>query len=256
MNALIGWSGVVGSTIVRQAPPFEQVFRSTTIGGIGREEYDLVVCAGAPGAKWQANREPEADRASLTRLTAALGGLRCRRFVLISTVDVFAAPRGVDESSAIAAASSPYGRHRRELEIFANEQFQSVLIVRLPALVGPGLRKNALFDLLNRHEVERLDPDARYQVYPIDRLWADIQLALAADLHLVHLVAPPLRLGDIAREAFGLQLPAHRGSVPPSYDVRSRHAALLGGADSWPVSREESMRAIVTYARSEPRVGA
>ncbi len=243
MNALIGWSGFVGSTLRKQAS-FAREFRSTDVEGLAAEAYDCVVCAGAPGAKWLANREPDADRGSLARLTAALGGLRCRRFVLISTVDVFDTPRDVDETSLVEPARHPYGRHRWELEGFVRGRFPNSLVVRLPGLVGPGLRKNALFDLLNRHELDKLDGAAVHQFYPMDRLWSDIQLALARGLRLVHLVAEPVRLDDVA-PVFGVTLAAKGPSV--HYDVRSVHGA---------VSRQESMAAIEAYARTELRTRA
>lgn len=254
MNALIGWSGFVGSTLVGQAPAFDRLFRSTDIATVGGQVYDLIVCAGAPGAKWQANRAPDRDRASLARLMSSLRGVRCESFVLISTVDVFGAPGDVDEASPVGDGATPYGRHRHDLERFVCDSFPEPLIVRLPALVGPGLRKNALFDLLNQNAIDRLDGAAQYQLYPTHRLWADIQTALTAGLGLVHLVAPPLRLGDIAQQAFGVTLAERGGAESARYDVRSRHAALFGGAGPWTVSGHDSFAAIQDYARREPRV--
>ncbi len=254
MNALIGWSGFVGSTLMGQAPAFDQSFRSTNIRAIADQGYELVVCAGAPGAKWLANREPERDRESLSRLMDALRGVRTQRFVLISTVDVFGLPREVNEDSPVNEGACPYGQHRRDLERFVCDSFTDPLIVRLPALVGPGLRKNSLFDLLNRNAVDRLDGAAEFQFYPTRRLWADIQIALDASLRLVHLVAPPRRLGDIAKQAFAITLAERGGSASPRYDVRSRHAAAFGGLGPWIVSRDESFATIQDYARQEPRV--
>ncbi|MSQ01143.1 MAG: NAD(P)-dependent oxidoreductase [Myxococcales bacterium] len=250
MNALIGWSGFVGSTLRRQAV-FEREFRSTDIEQLCEQEYDCVVCAGAPGAKWLADRDPDVDRASLTRLTAALAGLRCRRFVLISTVDVFVSPRDVDETSPVDPPTSPYGRHRRELEQWVAATLPGSVIVRLSGLVGPGLRKNALYDLLNRNQLERLDGGATLQFYPMHRLWSDLQLGLASGLPLVHLVAEPLRLDAVAG-VFGVSLDA---AEPASvhYDVRTVHGELFGVGSGYQVSRAMSMAAIEAYARSEPR---
>ena len=60
-QALIGYSGFVGSTLFKQHA-FESLFRSTNIGEINGQIFDTVVCAGAPAQKWIANRDPEADR--------------------------------------------------------------------------------------------------------------------------------------------------------------------------------------------------
>lgn len=63
-NALIGYSGFVGSTLLKQAQ-FSALFRSTNIHEIENGEFDIVVCAGAPAQKWIANRDPADDRKKL-----------------------------------------------------------------------------------------------------------------------------------------------------------------------------------------------
>lgn len=250
-RALIGWSGFVGSTLRSQFSGFDEQFRSTDIEGILGRDYDLVVCAGAPGAKWLANAQPEADRMCVERLISALRGVRCDRFVLISTVDVFATPSEVDEAAPVDIHGlHPYGRHRYALEAFVREQFPTALVVRLPGLVGPGLRKNVLFDLLNGGSGDLLDGAVKVQFYPMANLWADIVRAQALGLRLVHLVAEPIRLDAIAQGVFGVPCRGQPAATP-GYDVRTRFAAR-----QWTVSAEASMAAIQTYASTEPRLGA
>jgi hypothetical protein len=47
MDALIGYSGFVGSTLLKQRH-FDSLFRSTNIDEIVGKTFDMVVCAGAP----------------------------------------------------------------------------------------------------------------------------------------------------------------------------------------------------------------
>ena len=65
-NALIGFSGFVGSTLLKQAS-FNTLYRSTTISDIRGGHFDTVVCAAAPAQKWIANREPVAPSACAGR---------------------------------------------------------------------------------------------------------------------------------------------------------------------------------------------
>ena len=117
-NALIGFSGFVGSTLLKQAQ-FDALYRSTTIGEIEGKVFDTVVCAGAPAQKWIANREPEADRQNIDSLMAQLLTIQCKTFILISTVDVFKSPIGVDEDTLVDETGlHAYGLHRRLLEKF------------------------------------------------------------------------------------------------------------------------------------------
>jgi dTDP-4-dehydrorhamnose reductase len=252
-DALVGWSGFVGQSLLRQRG-FDLQYRSTDIDGIHGQDLDLLICAGAPAQKWIADREPEADRAKLEALAANLEQVRARRFVLISTVDVFADSREADEETdPEAQAPSAYGANRRWLERWAAERFPEALIVRLPGLVGPGLRKNAIFDLRNDNNLSAIDCRGVYQFYPMVNLWADLQTALAADLRLLHLTAEPVSLGEVAELGFGRPFDNRvEGRTPAAYDFQTRHAALFGGVGAYQYSKRESLMAIRAYAQSEP----
>lgn len=251
-DALIGASGFVGSTLLKVAS-FDARYRSTDIETIAGREFDMVVCAGAPAQKWIANRDPEADRAGIDRLIGHLGSMRCKTFVLVSTVDVFGAPIGVDESTPVDTVGlQAYGSNRRRLEQFVEQRFERRLVVRLPGLVGPGLRKNILFDLHNGNNVDQVDSRGVFQFYPMANLWFDLQIALAAGLELVHLTAEPVSVEEVARLGFARRFDNAVSPAPARYDMRTRHAALFGGTGPYQYSARETLQAVRHYAQSEP----
>ena len=251
-NALIGFSGFVGSTLLKQAR-FDALYRSTTIGEIEGKVFDTVVCAGAPAQKWIANREPEADRRIIDSLMAHLNTIQCKTFVLISTVDVFKSPVGVDEDTLVDETGlHAYGLHRRLLEKFVANHFPKHLIVRLPGLVGPGLRKNVIFDFLNTNNLPAIESRGLFQFYPMVNLWHDICVAVDAGLRLVHLTAAPVTVADVSLQGFGRSFQQELAGTPGSYDMRTRHAAVFGAAGDYQYSARETIQAIRTYAQSEP----
>lgn len=250
--ALIGATGFVGSTLRRQAD-FGSLFRSTTIGGVAGRHFDDVVCAAAPAQKWIANRDPAADRKQIDGLIAHLRTLTCKRFVLISTVDVFGTPVGVTEGTRVDEAGlHAYGLHRRMLEVFVEAHFPEHLIVRLPGLVGPGLRKNVIFDFLNDNNLHAIDSRGVFQFYPMVNLWYDIQCALRHELKLIHLTAEPVSVAEVAELGFNRPFAQAVVDAPAIYDMRTRHAELFGGTGNYQYSRRESIQAIRAYAQSEP----
>lgn len=251
-RALIGHTGFVGGNFAAQRP-FEARFRSGDIESIAGQHFDLVVCAGAPGTKWLANQEPEADRAAVDRLRQALQQVTADRLVLVSTIDVFPTPRGVDETSAVADHSQAYGRHRRELEAFVADRFPSHLIVRLPGLFGPGLKKNPIYDLLHENRLDKLPSDGVFQFYDLSRLADDVDTCLAADLSLVHFATEPVSIAEIAREAFGRDFHNERGAEAPHYDLRTRHAAAFGRQGPYLASRTETLARIAGFVRGARR---
>lgn len=252
-SALIGYSGYVGSTLLKQAK-FEGLYRSTNIQDIEGQSFDMVVCAGAPAQKWIVNKEPEADLQKIEGLIAHLKTMQCKTFVLISTVDVFKSPISVDENTQINEAGlHAYGRHRRLLEKFVESHFENYLIVRLPGLVGPGLRKNVIFDFLNNNNLNMIESRGVFQFYPMVNLWSDIQIALANNLKLVHLTAEPISVADIASKGFGLDFKHTLENPPARYDMRSIHAALYGGQNGYQYSQKETLLAVRAYDQSEPK---
>lgn len=251
MNALIGYSGFVGSTLVKQTQ-FSALYRSTNIHEIENREFDLVVCAGAPAQKWIANREPVKDRKNIDALIDHLRTIKCKTFILISTVDVFQDPIDVDESTHIDETGlHPYGLHRRLLEKFVEKHFPSHLIVRLPGLVGPGLRKNVIFDFLNNNNLHAIESRGVFQFYPMVNLWYDIQTALAARLSLVHLTAAPISVADVSLKGFGKPFMQSLANAPARYDMQTRHADIFGAAGRHQYSTRETLQAIRAYAQSE-----
>mgnify|MGYP001550159424 CR=1 FL=1 len=251
-DSLIGHSGFVGTTLLKQRS-FDELYRSINIGEMDGCRFDTVVCAAAPAQKWIANREPEADRQKIEGLISHLATIRCDNFILISTVDVFANPIGIDENSpGREDGLHAYGLHRRLLEKFVESRFENHLIVRLPGLVGPGLRKNVVFDFLNNNNLHLIDSRGVFQFYPMINLWYDLQIAMKSRLKLVHLTAEPVGVAEIARDGFNRGFEHELDGLPARYDFRSIHAELFGGRGVYQYSRRESIQAIRAYAQSEP----
>ncbi|CAG1020247.1 hypothetical protein MTYM_00148 [Methylococcales bacterium] len=252
-RAIIGYTGFVGSTLLKQTH-FESFYRSTNIRDIEGQSFDTVVCAGAPAQKWIANREPEEDRQKIDGLIAHLKTIHCKIFILISTVDVFKNPIGVDEDTTVEESGlHAYGLHRRLLEKFVESNFPNHLVVRLPGLVGPGLRKNVIFDFLNDNNLQAIDSRGVFQFYPMVNLWYDIQIALRAGLKLMHLTAEPISVADVSEQGFGIPFTQlQTNTTPATYDLRTCHAALFGATGNYQYSRHETIQAIRAYAQSEP----
>jgi nucleoside-diphosphate-sugar epimerase len=250
MRALIGSTGFVGGNLAEQSH-FDARFHSANIEEIEGRAFDEIVCAGAPAVKWKANADPRADRANIERLIASLDRASTRRFVLISTVDVFPDPVEVDESSRIDSETQhAYGRHRYLLEQFAASRFGAT-IVRLPGLFGPGLRKNAIYDLLHDHQVEKIHQDGTFQFYNLNHLTGDIERVLAGDLQLVHLSSEPVTVREIARRAFGIAgFDNGMTSRAPRYDMRTLHAELWNRQGPYLQSKEEVLGEIAEFVRT------
>jgi nucleoside-diphosphate-sugar epimerase len=221
MNALIGYTGFVGSTLIKQFK-FDELFNSKNIDDIRGKEYDTLVCCGAPGQKWLACKEPEADLQNINALISSLNEVRVNKFILISTVDVFKSPLDVDETSLVEEDGlNPYGLNRRILEKFVVEKFKDSIIVRLPGLVGPGLKKNIIYDFKHKNNVDSIDSRSIFQFYPTINLWSDISFAISNNIKLLHLTSEPISVGEVAKQAFNFEFNNEIVDIPAKYDMKS-----------------------------------
>lgn len=246
LNALIGHTGFVGGNLCAQFE-FDHFYNSANIEMIAGKSYDLVVCCGAPAEKWKINRDPRQDQENLSRLREAMSKAAACKMVLISTIDVYPEPRGVDEDTDIdLQCCHSYGKHRLELEQFVSGRFDT-LVVRLPGLFGKGIKKNIIFDFLTNNRVEEIHCDSIYQFYDLDNLWRDIQIALAHGLRLVNFATEPTSVGEVARHGFGLQFMNKPNARPAQYDMKSRYASIFGGDRGYLYDKDQILDALRSF---------
>ena len=252
-RALIGHTGFIGGNLLA-AGGFARTYNSQNIHSLAGERFGEIVCAGISAVKWVANKEPEADWAGIQRLLDMLAQVRAERFVLISTIDVYPDPaQALDEDAELARLSSnePYGRHRQAVEQWVTERFPVCSIVRLPALFGAGLKKNALYDLLNGNQIEKINPASTFQWYPTDRLSGDLARIAGAGLGVVNLFTEPVAMRDILVRFFPEARVGSEAGPAVHYALRTKHAMLFGGTPPYVMSAGQVLTAIGNFVNRE-----
>lgn len=191
-SALIGHTGFVGSNLMRQRN-WHATFNSKNIHEIEDQHFDLAVCCGVSAVKWKANADPESDWQNILTLFRHLRKAQIERMVLISTIDVYPKPFKVDETTPLTGIedSHAYGRHRSKVEDFVH-RFPSFHVIRLPALFGPGLKKNVIYDLMNDNILDKINPKSQFQWYPLKRLWGDMKRVIDQDIRVINFATQPL----------------------------------------------------------------
>ena len=94
------------------------------------------------------------------------------------------------------------------------------------------------------------DSRSVYQFYDLARLWRDIQTALDADLRVLHLATPPLSAARVYEAFTGKSFTNHLPGTPFDYDLRTRHAALLGGAGEYLCTEDECLTAVCDFLKN------
>lgn len=154
---IIGGTGFVGSAIAKAA-----VQRGWDVQAVGRESYravrgsrfDFVINANGNSSRFRANQDPQFDfEASVSSVHRSIVDFRYDVYALISTVDIYNDPSREEmtaEDIRIDVESlPPYGMHKRLAELFVMRHCRRWQIFRLAQMVGDGLKKGPIHDLLN-----------------------------------------------------------------------------------------------------------
>lgn len=148
MNALVGYTGFVGGNLCA-AGRFDGLYNSKNIEEAYGTRPELLVYAGLRAEKYLANNEPEKDMELILQAEENIRRIGPKKVVLISTIDVFRNPVGVDETTAIMTDGlQAYGYDRYQLECLVRKEYPDALIIRLPGLFGKGIKKNFIYDYI------------------------------------------------------------------------------------------------------------
>lgn len=175
---IIGANGFVGSAFLRLLQRRSDV----ALTCVTRQNFeqlpashsDVVIEAACNSKKFLADQDPVSEFAAsvehrLKSLQRFTGDLQLH----VSSVDVYSdlsSPTTTNEDQPHnPKGASRYGFHKYLAEELVKYYADSWLIVRLAGMLGPGLRKNPVFDILNGQPL-RIHPDSRYQYMLTDEV--------------------------------------------------------------------------------------
>ncbi|KAG2377566.1 hypothetical protein C9374_009082 [Naegleria lovaniensis] len=265
-SALLGYTGFVGSNIhAKSESTFQDVYNSKNLKELKGKEYDLIVSAACPAKKWIANKEPEQDLQAINDIISCLDGVKCQTFVLISTIDVYPVLSDKDEDFDCSTLDNhAYGKNRLYLEKWVASKFENHVILRLPALFGPNLAKNYIYDLMHDNNLNQINPNTSFQWYNVERLYDDIQTVLkynkqhqGSEIRVVNMFPQPLHTSAFVKALFSekadkLKNPMNENVIDFSYNLKTKHAKLFGSdVDGYIDNASNVLNQIVNYVNNE-----
>lgn len=223
-SALIGYSGFIGSNIRKHAK-FSDYYDIENISKIQGKKYDLVVSAATRAERWWANQNQKEDWKGIKNLLDNLKLVKVKHFVLISTVDVYPNPNGINEDYQIKEKDlkQAYGLNRFKMENFVRKTFPKVTVLRLPQTYGIGLKKNFVYDLIHNNALDFTHKDSLLQFYNLDNLWKDIKKAVDNNIQILNLAVEPVTAKELAKYTLGLDFKTITQSPPFSYNMTTKY---------------------------------
>lgn len=170
MIFILGGAGFVGSAYTRwcreRSMRHAVITRSNYTDFVG-QSCDILINAAGSSSKVMANSDPIRDiELSTVAVRKSLVDFKYDRYVHISSCDVYpncSSLAGTREDCELdVSAQSHYGFHRFLAEQCVRHESKYWLMIRQGGLVGPGLRKNAIYDILYGSRLW-LDPASELQ---------------------------------------------------------------------------------------------
>lgn len=248
-RALIGHTGFVGSNLANQSH-FDKFYNTTNITEIKGGCFSELVISGISAVKWLANKDPINDWSAISSLMDNLNSVTAERVILISTIDVYGSPVGVNEEAEIGRVGlHPYGLHRLKFEDYILEKFSNVTIVRLPGLYGKGLRKNIIYDYLNNNNVSKIDTRHFFQFYNLDNLTKDINLACNESIQKINLAVEPIKVSEIAKVCTGKDIINEVDENIIRYDFKSQFSVHWGSDTGYLYSKSNCLSGLKKFVK-------
>ncbi|MBU0679330.1 MAG: NAD(P)-dependent oxidoreductase [Verrucomicrobia bacterium] len=135
---------------------------------------DILINANGNSKKYLAKEDPTLEfDLSVRSVMRSLFDFSVKQYVHLSTIDVYSERTDPAENSEEAvidiARLDPYGLHKYMAESLVQQYAPSWLVLRMGGFVGPGLRKNSIYDLLKKLPL-RVHPDSEYQYLHTEEL--------------------------------------------------------------------------------------
>lgn len=156
MFYIIGGNGFVGSAYARlfdaQGLKYQIITRDNAVEFKGTS-CDLLINANGNSKKFMANRDPIWEfEASVNSVLYSLEDYKAERYVFLSTGDVYPQTHSPDvtleDQILDVSKMSRYGLHKFMAEQLVRGVHANHLIIRMGGFVGPGLSKNAIYDMM------------------------------------------------------------------------------------------------------------
>jgi nucleoside-diphosphate-sugar epimerase len=197
-NIIVGYSGFVGSNLL-QFYQFDEFYNSKNFQNTKYKNFDTIFFSGIPAVKWYANKNPDEDNCIIENIKSILDTIKCKKFILISTIDVYNNTNNLanEDSKIDFNNNNTYGKNRYLFEKYIETKFENHFIIRLPALFGKGLKKNIIFDLIHKNQIENIPLNSSFQWYNLDRLKNDIDIIINNNIRICNLFTQPIETREI-----------------------------------------------------------
>jgi len=185
---IIGGGGLLGSNLreyFSKSAEVDSIEKDNYDSKIG-SSYDVLINANGNSKRFWANIHPFEDFEASTRsVHKSLFDFTFKKYIYFSSIDVYLDHSGIattkEDAARDAGKRPPYSFHKWLSEQIVRNYAENHLILRLSVLLGRGLRKGIVYDLLHDKPLF-VTPESRLQHITTEEVARVIQTLLDKDI--------------------------------------------------------------------------
>tara|TARA_B100002052_G_C15860659_1_gene589943 strand:- start:749 stop:1525 length:777 start_codon:yes stop_codon:yes gene_type:complete len=252
-NALIGHSGFIGKNI-KKIRKFHVLYNSKNINKIKKKNFNIVFCCGLPSLMWKANKYPIRDLNNVLKLTKNLSTISCKKFILISSVEIYDHRFSNTEKKFVFKKNKlSYGYNRLFFEKFVESKFSNVLILRMPVIYGKYLKKNILYDIINLNNLSNINLEDQLQFYNIKNIFKDIKICNNKRINKINLVSAPIKVKKLIKILRPELIEKCKKDIKKArkYNIKSIHSRHFRSSNNYIISKKSALLDIIRFYNSQ-----
>lgn len=178
---ILGGNGFLGSNLASYFRTKEctvtAISRDTYVENIGKE-FDVFINANGNSRRFWANQHPQEDyEASVVSVEKSIQNFGFKKYFFISSSDVYPNHHDSEQTKESQTIDEnklePYGLHKLQAET-AVKKLPDYIILRCSAMIGPGLQKGLIKDILDGTDLF-ITKDSRLQFITTTEIGGVIQ---------------------------------------------------------------------------------
>jgi hypothetical protein len=253
MKLLVGNTGLIGNTL-KDFTSFDYEYNSKNIQELQNLSIDndnTIYLSCLPATKWLINQNPLEDLENINNIIKILEQKEYKNIVLYSTIDIYNNSPTESNEDLIPSTESPdYGSNRYIFEILVRERlkYDNLLIIRLPALFGKHIKKNIIYDLINKNQIDKIKFNSTFQWYNLDNLFSDTvkyldQVIISSDNFLqINLFSEPIPTSKILKIFNIDKCEVDTISTPPEYNYKTKF-----NENGYAYTKEETLKSLKKF---------
>jgi dTDP-4-dehydrorhamnose reductase len=185
---ILGANGFIGGGLMKCSPVTTAITRENYQDHTGKY-YDVIMNANGSAKKYWAETNPLADfDANVVSVYKSLVDFKYKKYEYLSSVEAY-------------EPNTRYGFHKKMAEEIVQRHCQEYLILRVGAVIGKGMKKGVVYDLMNHQDLWVTD-DSMFYLVGVNEIYSATLYAIDYGIENTILMVTgdrPISVKDMAR---------------------------------------------------------